>query len=185
VPEEVRPAVTVVDPRGVPVVPVTPPSREPHPWSGRTKAMFVGLVLLVVVVAVVSHQVQARHRERLAAETASLRVTVVSVGFSETSRPTSDPVQEAPVTVELRSTVPVTVMSAGLDGLAPLRQDRSDTVLVRWRIRCAEVGEVLGPVALDLQVRGPVGEHPLRIPLAPWRSVFHASAVAVCEGNVR
>ncbi len=183
-PEDDRPAVTVVDPRGVPLVPVRTPSREPHPWSRRTKGLLAGLLLLVVAVSVVNQQVRAHRRAGLAAETAALRITVVSVGFSETSRPTSEPVQEAPVTLELRSTLPVTVLSAGLDGLAPLRQTRSTTVLVRWRIRCAEVGEVLGPVALDLRVRGPVGEHRLRIPLASWRSVFHASAVAVCEGNI-
>ena len=65
---------------------------------------------------------------------------------------------------------------------APLRADATVVLEVRWRVLCAEVGGLFGPVALDLTAqprRG--GQVPVSLRLPPaTRQVFRTAASLAC-----
>lgn len=185
------PVVSVSDPR-TPGAPVDvlghddggPGRLRVPPWVRR---LLVAAALVAVAVVVGVNLRAAHQRSQLAAEQRDLRLTVgVGVALAP-GRPA--PVVDAVVSLVVRSsgTVPVRVVGEQVDG-GPLQPTdgpgvaagEARALTVRWRVRCAEVGQVRGPIALTLHVTAPHGRHVLRFPLLAGAATFHAAAVAAC-----
>ena len=168
--------------------------------AGRGRLLLAVLLLLAVGLQAGRSVWLEHRREAVATEAAGLRLVLVEARATPVAVGVpGDPVQRAPVDLLLRndSAFPVTVLGAGLDGTAPaLPARRTDpggqvVVPVRWRVLCAEVGELPGPRLLTLSVRATTGvarKVALRLPTyddpvgggAGTARTFHAAAVLVC-----
>jgi hypothetical protein len=187
------PRITVVDPRSpgtpVDVLEAAPESRPPR-LSPRTRRLLGGAVLLAVAVVVAVNARDAHQRSQLAAESKALHLTVGVGTALPPGRPA--PVVDAVVSVVVHNggRASVRLVSEQVDG-GPVQRSDGPTVAadearalaVRWRVRCAEVGQVRGPLVLALKVAAPRGEHVVRFPLVAGASTFHAAAVAACAGG--
>ena len=188
------PELTMVDPSD-PFAPLRPHNRRsPAPVSLAFKVLLVSGAALLVLVLVGFHLLSTRAGERdrrLDAEAGLLRVQVQSAQAAPRQATGTPEVAEARVEVILRnlSPVPVQVLRQRVDGGPPATISPADpvgaghsvVVEVVWRLRCAEIGNVAGPPLLALTLRGPVGEHQVRValPLSTNRP-FHLAASAAC-----
>lgn len=184
------PVVSVSDPRspGAPTDVLGSGAEPEEPrLSPRTRRVLAGLVLLAVAVVVAVNLRAAHQRSQLTAEERDLHLTVgVGVALAP-GRPA--PVVDAVVSLVVRAggSVPVRVIGEQLDG-GPLQVTDGPSVdagqaralTVRWRVRCAEVGQVRGPQVLALHVTAPHGRHVVRLSLTGGAATFHAAAVAAC-----
>jgi hypothetical protein len=184
-----RPEVTVTNPRA--------PYGEPAPEVTRVavpKVVLVvgGTVLVALLVAVLGAMLLAkRNDDRASAEGRLLKIGVVSAAPSllEDQPALDRRFAAVDLTVANEGPLPVRVVSQQLDGGPPADPGPAVTVAamhrlllhVRWRIRCSQVGTVLGPGFLSLTVRAPHGDHVLRVALeSSTARAFHLAAVGAC-----
>jgi hypothetical protein len=188
------PELTMVDPRDpfAPLHQTDPPPRAPV--SAAFKLLILaGAALLVLVLVgfrlVSSHA--AQQDRQLDAEATVLRVQVVSAAAEPQETTGAPSLAEAHVNVTLRnvSPVPVRVLdqrveggpSAGHSPAEPVGAGDVVVVEVIWRLRCAEIGNIAGPPLLALSLRGPIGDHQVRLALPrSTAAAFHLAAVAAC-----
>lgn len=188
------PELTLVDPRDPFATPhdTTPPPRAPVGFV--FKALLLAGAGLLVVTLVAVHLLSSRAGQqdrRLSAEASLLRVQVISAATVPQQVIGAPVVADAPVDVTLRnvSPVPLRVLDQRVEG-GPTTGHRpvdkigaGSTVVVEvlWHLRCAEIGNVAGPPLLALWVRGPIGDHQLRVALPrSTAGAFHLAAVAAC-----
>jgi hypothetical protein len=188
------PELTMVDPSD-PFAPLHPNDRPPPaPVGFALKVLLLSGAALLVLALVGFHLLSGRAGDRdrrLDAEAALLRVQVLSAEAAPQQANGSPEVAGARVEVTLRNLSPVAVQvlrqrveggqSAAHSPAEPIGAGHSVVVEVVWRLRCAEIGNVAGPPLLALTLRGPVGDHQVRValPLSTNRP-FHLAASAAC-----
>jgi hypothetical protein len=188
------PELTLTDPRNpfAPLHDTQPPPRSPVSFAFKV-ILLAGAGLLVVTLVAV-HLLSGRAGQqgrRLSAEASLLRLQVISAAPVPQQVIGAPVVADAPVDVTLRnvSPVPLRLLDQRVEGGPTTGHSPVDkigagsTVVVEvlWHLRCAEIGNVAGPPLLALWVRGPIGDHQLRVALPrSTAGAFHLSAVAAC-----
>lgn len=179
------------------------PARGPSGGRGASGALAGAVTAALLASVPLADGIRHGQDRREVAEASSLRVAVTAARV----RPgvvgvPGAPVQDGPVEVELRNDgpAPLRVLEVGLDGGAPFdtgpRQPVAPgervSVVARWRVRCAEIGELGGPRALVLKVRARTGAvHLLRVPFPSYDDptgparTFRAAGVQACQVLVR
>lgn len=164
-------------------------SGREHPAVPRRSALLAvallgaaGLTALVVAEAVRDRR--AREATVALAVTAADRPRPATAGASD--------VQDVVVDLTVHNTggTDVVLLDQRLDGGGPvdrvpegaLAAGASAVLAVRWRVLCAEVGSLSGPVALDLTARAPRGgDQRVVLPLQPEaRRTFRLAASRAC-----
>jgi hypothetical protein len=188
------PELTIVDPRD-PFAPLHPGELDlPRPLRFAIKALFATAAVLLVVIFVSFHYLSGSATSRdkkLNAESSLLRIQVQSASPVPQQTTRAQLLGYARVDVTLRnvSPLPVRILRQRIDDGPPADHSPADrigaggTVVVEvvWRLRCAEIGNVAGPPLLALTVRGPIGDHEMRVALPrSTNRAFHLAATAAC-----
>lgn len=182
------------DEDGRDVLGADPRPRDPR-QLGRRRLLVVAVLAAVVTGVVVTDLVACARERNRRTEVAGVRLSVTQAVPTGVGRPASL-VQDARVALTVRNDGPsaVRVLDQRLDGGVPvdpgpggaLVPGASAVLVVRWRVRCAEIGGRFGPQSLDLGVRTRGGEVvrtrvALGEPLGELRGTFRDAAVQACD----
>lgn len=173
-----------------------------RPWSPRRRVAVLaaaGLLLAVYVASAVQDAGRRSDARRAATaerrEIAALHLAVTTGGTVPRQQGiTAAPVQAAQVSLGIRNAGPrsVRLVGADLDGTrtavdVELSPGREVALGLTWRVRCAEIGNALGPRRLELAVRGRSGTHQVMVDVTGRGTgeLFHRAAAQACDVLVR